>query len=301
MQTVLAAGGVGTWKDVGDRVRIGTGDGDFVDAFPRRGGHSRAVVVCHGLEGDVRRGYLRAAVSALVEAGWDVWPWCYRGCSGVPNLRVASYHSGMTEDLAVVVDRVRGEGYGEVALLGFSIGGNQVLKYLGEREDVGVSRAVAVSVPTDLRSSAERMAGRENRVYMAHFMRALRGKVRAKAVQFPGEVDLAGLDEIRTFADFDARFTAPLHGFGDVYDYWEQASCGRVLEGVSVPTLLLMAEDDPILTPECFPYGVAEVSEVLELEVARYGGHVGFYEGGGERYFCRRAVEFLGASDRGVG
>ena len=301
LQTVLAAGGAGTWEDVGERVRIRTEDEDFVDAFPRRGGHSRAVVVCHGLEGDVRRGYVLASVAALAEAGWDVWPWCYRGCSGVPNLKVASYHSGMTEDLARVVEKVRGEGYDEVALLGFSIGGNQVLKYVGEREDAGVSRVVAVSVPTNLRSSAEKMASPGNRVYMAHFLKALRRKVRAKAEKFPGELDLSGLEEMRTFADFDARYTAPQHGFRDIYDYWEQASSGRVLAGISVPTLLLMAEDDPILTPECFPYAVAEESEVFELEVARHGGHVGFYEKGGGRYFCRRAVEFLGAGDRGGG
>jgi predicted alpha/beta-fold hydrolase len=218
-----------------------------------------------------------------------VAPWNYRGCSGVPNRLLRSYHSGFTPDLSTVVERMRG--YETIALVGFSLGGNLVLKYLGERGGAApVARAVAFSAPVDLAASSIRMADRDNFLYMMHFMRGLSQKVRIKARRFP--LDVRPLRGMRTFREFDGAYTAPLNGFSSAEDYWAKASSKPLLGNIRVPTLLVQAADDPILTPDCFP----PAGGTLRVEVTRHGGHVGFYAPGREYGSERRAAEFLEAA-----
>lgn len=272
------------------RERVETPDGDFVDIDWVRGGNRRVAVLCHGLEGDARRPYMRGMAWALRRRGWDVAPWNYRGCSGEPNRLLRSYHSGFTPDLATVIDRM--SGYESIALVGFSLGGNLVLKYLGERDDPRIARAVAISAPVDLAASSIRMADPDNFLYMMHFMRGLSGKVRIKARRFP--LDVRPLRGMRTFREFDGAYTAPLNGFASAEDYWARASAKPLLGNIRVPTLLLQAKDDPILTPECIPSSVG----CLRVEVTRHGGHVGFVAPGREYYSERRAAEFLDVTKR---
>lgn len=185
-----------------------------------------------------------------------------------------------------------------VALVGFSLGGNQTLKYLGEKSDEidpRVAGAVTFSVPCDLAASSVRLGEWQNRIYMARFMRTLREKVRRKEKLYPGELELTGLDAMRTFRQFDDRYTAPLHGFRDAADYWEQCGSIRYVDTIRVPALLVNAADDPFLAGRCFPREEAQRHDHFHLEVPRHGGHVGFIARGGEYYSERRAAEFLEA------
>ncbi len=281
------------------RERIRTPDDDFLD-LDWRGRHaSRLAILSHGLEGCSRSIYVRGMMRTLSAAGWDCLAWNFRGCSGEMNRQFRLYHSGVSDDLDVVVRHALCAHPAEVvALIGFSLGGNVTLKYLGEapeRVPVRVRAAVAISVPCHLNSGACKLAEPGNRIYMRYFLKSLARKARLKAAQFPGRLNLAGLDAMTTFAEFDGQITAPLHGFASAEDYWTRASSRPFLPALQVPALLLNARNDPFLTPECFPGAEAVANTCLHLEAPGEGGHVGFPEGWlGQRSWCeRRAVEFL--------
>ena len=288
------------------REQIELPDGDFLaldwaaaaaviaGPAPARG----LAIISHGLEGSSDRAYIRGMARALTRAGLDALAWNYRSC-GEPNRLLRSYHLGDTDDLHHVVGHALGTGrYEVIYLTGFSAGGNITLKYLGEdaaRVPAAVRRAAVFSVPTDLKASSAHIARPQNQVYLRRFLKTLRQKVRAKAAQLPGEIDLTGLDELRDFAQFDDRYTAPMHGFASAEAYYAHASSGQYLAGIRIPTLLVNAENDPFLPPSCFPRAAAAASESLFLETPRDGGHVGFAEGrpDGVYYSERRAVAFL--------
>ena len=238
-------------------------------------------------------------VKALSRNGWDAVVWNARGCSGEPNRVLRFTHSGAIEDLQTVISHVMGtRDYEELALLGFSLGGNLTLKYLGERGrelDPRIKKAVAFSVPCDLQSSSLQLAGWTNQLYMRRFLISLRQKIRAKMKLMPGKIDDCDYGEIRTFKDFDDRYTAPIHGFADAEDYWHQCSCRPVLKNVSVPTLLINARNDPFLAEPCFPIAEAGANPRLHLEMPASGGHVGFitFNHQGEYWSESRAISFL--------
>lgn len=275
-----------------NRRRIDTPDGDFLDVDLLQAGHPTAVVLLHGLEGSTDRTYMRGIASAVADTGKDVLAVNFRSCSGTPNLLPRSYHSGATDDLRVVLETL-GNGYERFEAIGFSLGGNLLLKYLGEEGQASrIQAAVAVSVPCDLATSADELAKPGNRLYMWNFMRSLREKMRQKAAQFPGQIDTEGLDDMRTFHEFDDRYTAPLHGFRDAEDYWASCSSRFFIPDIKVPTLLLTAGDDPFLSPECYPIDACRTSRDVTLEMPESGGHVGFLDGG-RTYVERRAPAFL--------
>ncbi|MBW3129340.1 YheT family hydrolase [Hymenobacter profundi] len=304
LQTIVPS----LWRSVPEvhyqRERVETEDGDFLDLdWSRPAGNARDTlgIVSHGLEGDASRPYVRGMVRALNNAGFDALAWNYRSCSGEMNRLLRSYHLGDTDDLDFVIRYALATGrYQRVFLTGFSAGGNVTLKYLGEnpaRVPPKVARAAVFSVPTDLKASSYQIARPENRVYMTRFMKSLRAKMRQKAELLPGQVDLEGIDLLRDFPEFDARFTAPMHGFQSADEYYETASSGRYLSHIRIPTLLVNAQNDPFLAPTCYPHDVAARSQYVFLETPPAGGHVGFAEGtpDGKYYSERRAVEFLTA------
>ena len=292
------------WALVHQSERLELPDGDFLDlAWLRRdrGGNpaDRLAVLTHGLESDAHAGYIRGMAAALQAAGWDALAWNFRGCGGEPNRLPRFYHSGETGDLgAVVRHAAESAGYGHIALVGFSLGGNVTLKYLGEAPPhPAVRAAAAVSVPVDLASSAHVLDRRRvNRLYLRRFIQSLVGKVEAKAKRFPDGFDLRGIRRVRTFQEFDDRYTSRLHGFRDAADYWAQASARQYLPAIHVPTLLLNARDDPFLSPACIPTAAAEQNPCLYLEAPARGGHVGFVDflsPDRATYAERRTVEFL--------
>lgn len=293
------------------RERIDTPDGDFLDldwAGARTGpapGADRVAILTHGLEGSAGGTYMRGMARALVRRGWDVCAWNLRGCSGETNRTAATYHSGKTEDLECVVDHVLGEGYASLGLIGFSLGGNLTLKYLGEQgsaADDRIRAAVAFSTPVDLDGSSHRIGATTNWHYTQYFLRTLRDKMRTKAKRH-SRVGTEALRRVRTLRDFDDAYTAPLNGFRDADTYYRAASSRPVLEEIAVPTLLVNAENDPFLSETCYPMEVAEGHPVFALEVPKSGGHVGFvsFNTTGEYWSERRAASFLATAFRSHG
>lgn len=278
------------------RERIITGDDDFLDLDWSRTGAGKLVVVSHGMEGNSRRPYVLGMVKALNAAGWDALAWNLRGCSGEPNRQLRFYHAGATDDLAQVISHALSRGtYGAVVLVGFSLGGNLVLKYLGERRDelpTPIRKAVVFSVPCDLRSGAVELDKWQNGIYRRRFLRTLKHKVREKAASMPGLLSAAGLDEVRTLRHFDERYTAPLHGFGSAEDYWRRSSSLHFLEGIRVPALIVNARNDPLLGEGCYPVEEVKDQPFLRLKMPLQGGHVGF-PGGGLLWSERLAVSFF--------
>ena len=269
-----------------ERERLETPDGDFIDVDwgPEPGPDAPLAIVLHGLEGSSRRGYVRSACRALFDAGIRPVAMNFRGCSGEPNRTLRSYHSGDTSDVAwltgVLRDRYPGRPVGGI---GFSLGGNVLLKLLGEREDRGVGLldgAVAMSVPFDLAAgSAFLERSRMGRAYTAYFMRSLRRKIDAKRDRLGEILDLDAARAARTIREFDERVTAPLNDFRDAADYYERCSSVRFLGDIRVPTLLLHAVDDPFLPPDAIPIETVRANSSLELQLVATGGHVGFLEG----------------------
>ena len=196
---------------------------------------------------------------ALQRSEWNVLAWNYRGCSGELNRLPRLYHSGETADLALVIEHAARR-FSRITLIGFSLGGNLVLKYLGEaRPHSAVTCAAAISAPINLAASARALDQRRtNRLYLRRLIATLVRKVKAKAKHFPEELDASQTKGVHGFEDFDGRFTAPVHGFRDASDYWTQCSSRQFLGAITVPTLILSAQDDPFLTPDCFPFDEAE-------------------------------------------
>lgn len=286
------------------RERIVTPDGDElrIDRHRSRTGVSRKLaIISHGLEGHSRKKYVLGMARVTTEAGFDAACWNQRGCGGEPNKLARSYHSGETGDIHSVITHCLEAGqYDTVALIGFSMGGNQILKYLGEAPDrvpPQVSAAVTFSVPCDLSATERIISLPSRRIYLEYFMVGLRSGIRTKARLFPNEIDASHLSTISSLRDFDDRYTARLNGFADAEDYYSRSSSNRFLQDIRVPTLLVNAEDDPFLPDECYPTDAARTNPSLMLEIPRYGGHVGFVQSGKENVYWseRRAVEFLKA------
>jgi uncharacterized protein len=281
------------------RERIETPDGDFLDLDWSRVGSRRLVLVLHGLEGDAGRPYMMGMVKALNRRGWDALGLNFRSCSGEPNRKLRMYHSGETEDLNTVISHARASGtYAGIALVGFSLGGNVILKYLGERGSTVpqlIKGAVAISVPCDLKGCSVRMKEFQNRLYLMRFLKLLHRKIVAKSLIMPEDISDAGYEQIRTLEEFDDRYTARFHGFIDANDYYAKASSGPFLKAISVPTLVINASDDPFLADSCFPRAQATENPHLFLEIPRNGGHVGFltFNHDGEYWSETRAASFL--------
>ncbi|GAA0553396.1 YheT family hydrolase [Chitinophaga japonensis] len=281
------------------RVRIPTPDNDFLDLDFSHAGARRMVIILHGLEGNARRKYVTGMVHTFNRAGYDTVSLNFRGCSGEPNNSLRFYHSGETGDLHQVVEYLAATGqYTDLHIVGFSLGGNVTLKYLGER-GAGIHpllrSAVAISVPCDLQASSLELEKKHNTIYMQRFIRELGYKLEAKSKLFPGMIRLDNYRQIRTFKQFDDLYTAPLHGFSDALTYWRSCSSKQFLGNIHIPALLINALDDPFLARDCFPYEEAAQSEYFYLETPRYGGHVGFVTFGEQCYWSeKRALGFIG-------
>ena len=260
-----------------DRERVETPDGDFVDADWSRVGSKKILLALHGLEGSSNSQYILGLTRLFNEKGWDVLAINFRGCSGEPNKKLQSYHMAATADLSQLVDLCLDRGYRRIALAGFSLGGNVVLRYLGEHgPDLSpqIKAAVAVSVPPDLPPAVKALHNWQNFLYMKNFVLDLNKKVKAKE-QLLKENNFSTIYPKRLI-DFDEQYTAPVHGFKDATDYYQRASSLPLIPNIRIPTLLINAGDDSFLTPTCFPIKLAEKLPLFYLEVPRWGGHVGF-------------------------
>jgi uncharacterized protein len=271
------------------RERWETPDGDFIDVdFAGDAGAARTLVLFHGLEGCSDSHYARCVAAHATARGWRTAMPHFRGCSGEINRTPRAYHSGDSEEIDWIVAKLRPAG-----AIGVSLGGNALLKWLGERGEEAarmLGRAAAVSAPLDLAAAGNALDRGVNRmVYTAHFLSTLKPKSLAKLDVFPGLYDRHKVSAARTFREFDDLVTAPLHGFSGVDDYWTRASCGPWLERIRVPTLVLNARNDPFLPEPALLATTRKVSPCVLLEFPRSGGHVGF----GHRWLARRLLRFL--------
>ncbi|MCL7945351.1 alpha/beta fold hydrolase [Marinobacter sp. ATCH36] len=278
-----------------EREVLATDDNDELHLDWYRQGSDRLAVLSHGLEGHSRRPYMLGLARALFNDGWDVLAWNFRSCGGVMNHQPRFYHSGATGDLDRVVKHGLGQGYKTAFLSGFSMGGNLTLLYLGqqsERVDSRICGAVTYSVPCDLAGSADTLALPSRRIYMQRFLRDLQVKMEEKSKRFPDLIDTEGFESIRSFHEFDDRYTATLHGFRDAQDYWASCSALWKLKDIRVPSLVVNAADDPFLSRQCFPESREQLGPYVRLESPRWGGHVGFVERARDGYYWseRRAV-----------
>jgi uncharacterized protein len=283
------------------RERVELDDGDFID-LEIGPGNGPSVVVIHGLEGGLDSHYAATTLGALAAAGFRPVFMCLRGCSGEPNRLARAYHSGASDDLASVLAHLAGSPDGPaLAAVGFSLGGNLLLKYLGETAAPLVRVAVAVSVPFVLRDAMLRLNIGLSKRYREHLMRRLKESYRRKRAVMPGLED-PGLDAMTDFFDFDDRITAPLNGFAGADDYYARCSCRPFLRHIRTPTLVLHALDDPFMFSRTVP-GADELGPGVCLELARHGGHVGFVGGilpwRPVYWLETRLVAFLRAQTRG--
>ncbi|GAB4579713.1 MAG: hydrolase [Anaerolineales bacterium] len=292
------------------RERIALPDGDFLDLdfaearFPKvenpihselRKPEPPLVLLMHGLEGDSHSGYISETIRHLAGYGLPSVALNHRGCSGEPNHSPRAYHSGETGDLAFVIAWL-GEKFPGRRLMavGFSLGANMLIRYLGERGDNTPLRAgVAVSPPFDLGRGSDRMAQGFNNLYTQTFLRRLKRKTLAKAALYQGLLDIPTVLAARNLREFDDAFIAPVYGFRDADDYYTQSSSGPFLVGIRVPTLIIRSKDDPFFDPADIPYEVLNTNPFLTPAITEKGGHVGFMEGIGKFWAEREAARFL--------
>lgn len=264
------------------RERITLPDTDFLDldwSYAEKP-TKKIVIILHGLEGSSKRAYIQGSAKLLSQSGFDICAINLRGCSGTPNTLYRSYHSGATEDLEAVVTHIQQQdAYSEIFLHGFSLGGNLLLKYLGEQRQIPkeIKGAVAISVPCQLADSLTQLLQFKNALYAKKFKTNLIAKLKTKQKQFPSQINSSTINNIKTLKDFDDLYTSKAHGFKDAMDYYAKCSSLQFLAPIKIPVLLINARNDTFLGNQCYPIHLAQKSAFLNLEIPDYGGHVGFY------------------------
>jgi len=270
------------------RERIATPDGDFLDLDlvepTGTGASTPRVMLLHGLEGRATSGYALSTYAALARLGVASVGLNFRSCGGEPNLAERLYHAGETGDPRHLLLWMRARWPdAPLAAVGFSLGGNVLLKLLGEMGEAArgeLRAAAALSVPFDLAAGARHLESGLRRFYARFFIRSLRGKLAGKVAWREGRIDQRRVRRASTFREFDDCATAPLHGFRDVDHYYSESSSARYLPAVRLPTLLVQSRDDPFFPGSAMPLRVVEQNRWLRLELTASGGHVGFITGG---------------------
>jgi predicted alpha/beta-fold hydrolase len=259
------------------------------------------IILLHGLESSSDAHYMRGIADKGFAAGFNVVRLNQRNCGGTESLSDSLYHSGLTHDpLAVMRQLTAVDGLTSFAIVGYSLGGNLTLKLAGDfgahppRELCAVC---AVSPTMDLAECVEALERPSNRIYQRHFVRNLKKRMRRKIRAFPEKFSAAALPGIRTIRQFDEAYTAPFHGFNGASDYYQRASAMRVIDRISVPTLIISAADDPFVPPTPFRDPAVLGNPYVKVALTRHGGHCGFVEersAGYDGYWAEReAVEFL--------
>ncbi len=259
------------------RERFTTSDKDFFLLDWLKKSSDKLVVLAHGLEGDSNRRYMKGMATFFHSRNWDVLAWNCRSCGGEMNHLPRMYHHGETSDFTELMDFVTSiEKYKSIALVGFSMGGSIILKYLGivKKLPSKIKAAVAISTPCNLKDSMLEVQKPSNRIYYKRFLKSLIQKLHKKVDIFP---DLKHkIDKIRTFDDIHEHYTTPVYGFIDTDDFYKQASACNFLDEIKVPTLIINAQNDPILPASCSPVQIAKSHSYVHLETPSRGGHVGF-------------------------
>ncbi|MFV2004665.1 MAG: hydrolase [Gammaproteobacteria bacterium] len=272
-------------------------DGDFVDLCWSKKSSDKVVLVLHGLEGELSSHYANGVVHQLEQSGYKPVFMYFRGCSGRINRLARAYHSGETEDLSFIVEHIKNTtGQHPFAVVGYSLGGNVLLKWLGETgKNNPVKKAVAVSVPFRLQDAARRLEKGVSKIYREHLLRSLRKTYVEKFTHITSPLDI-DVNQLKTFWDYDDKVTAPLHGFDGAQDYYDRCSSRQFLKHICVPTRLIHAADDPFMFDDTVPNN-NELSPAIDFLLAESGGHVGFIAGSNPlntySWSERKIIEFL--------
>ena len=280
------------------RERIELTDGDFLDIELSAPGDRGVILLLHGLEGGADSNYIKDIFAHLSSAGFQLVVLQFRGCSGVPNRLLRTYHSGHTSDLNYVAQLLRSRFGKLTAIIGYSLGGNVLLKWLGEsdRNDL-LKKAIAVSVPFDLAKSATRLGQGFSRIYQDRLIKSLQNKYLLKAKTHKLPCHENEIRRLNSFWSFDEKLTAPIHGFSNAEDYYRKSSCRQYLNKISLPTLIVQSKDDPFLPVSAIPEA-SRLSSNVQLMLTNKGGHVGFLERGLDASFLKDAItKFVSSVD----
>lgn len=271
-------------------------DGDFLHIDYIHKNSERAVILCHGLEGNSQRTYMNSCADYFLSHEYSVFAWNNRSCSGEMNLLPRLYHHASIEDLDAVIQFALSKNIKELFLIGYSMGGAQIMNYLGRvsQIDQRIKACVSISVPVEVKASADALKKGFSRVYMKNFLYDITGKLKIKAQQFPDIIDIEKLKKIKNFDELDDYFTAPLHGFKNGQDYYYSVSPARNIEKINTPILVLNALNDPFLGVGCFPVDLAKKNDFIHLETPKYGGHCAYLTKNSRYSYAEiRALEFI--------
>ena len=280
------------------RERFELPDGDFIDLDWSKVGSTNMILALHGLEGSSESNYIKGMIRRFNREGWDGAALNFRGCSGESNRLLRTYHSGVTEDVDTLLQSIfQKYNYKKIVLIGFSLGGNVALKYIGERGteiDERIKHGIGISVPCDLAGSCLEIHQPHNFIYLNRFLSSLKKKAKTKT-EFSNQFDLERVLSSKDFHDFDNAFTAPVHGFKDAQDYYKKCNSKQFLSQVAIPSLLINAKDDSFLSESSYPYQEAEMNSNFYLSTPDFGGHCGFvqFDTEGAYWSENQAVEFV--------
>mgnify|MGYP003551700944 FL=1 len=283
------------------RERIDTWDNDFLDLDWSKVGSEKLVIISHGLAGNSDAGYVKGLVKIVNENHWDALAWNNRGCSGTPNNNFYSFHAGKSDDLELVIRHAcEQHHYKEIYLIGVSMGGNVILKMLGEwRETIPypVKGAIAISTPIDMYSTSLHLIKGWNKIYSKRYLKQYKEMLLLKSMMFESQenMDVKNMlssENLHVFAD---RYTAPSFGFKNAEDYLKSQSSLHFLENIKIPTLLINADNDPFLTATSYPDELAKKSDYFHFLKTINGGHAGFADKNQQIYSWvdHRSISFL--------
>lgn len=272
-------------------------DGDFLDLCWSKKDSDKVVLVLHGLEGNINSHYINGILYQLEQSGFKPVLMHFRGCSGRVNRLARAYHSGETGDLAFITDYIKKTtGDYPYAAVGFSLGANVLLKWLGETGSENVlKKAVSVSVPFRLHDAGKRLEKGVSKIYREHLLKSLRRTYREKfkIIKSPLDVDIS---QLKSFWDYDDKVTAPLHGFSGAQEYYDKCSSRQFLKNIKIPTRIIHSSDDPFMFASTVPE-VNELNDCIDFILTKNGGHVGFVSGRKPwkltSWFENKVVEFL--------
>ncbi|MGB8705671.1 MAG: alpha/beta fold hydrolase [Gillisia sp.] len=281
------------------RQRLELQDSDFIDvdwSYAKDRQKSKLLLILHGLEGNAQRPYILGMAAIFNNDGWDVAAVNLRGCSGEINRLYRSYNAGASEDLQEIIHLIQKKNkYRILAAVGFSLGGNLLLKYLGEGNLLPseFKAAAAISTPCDLYGSLRELEKPGNMIYARRFVKKLKKQLEIRNRKFPEKLSTEEIARCKTLLQIDDLYTSRAHGYKDAKDYYKRSSSLQFLPGIQLPVLLLNAQNDSFLSDSCYPYKLAEENAHLFLETPKYGGHVGFLQYKKETYAEQRALRFI--------
>ncbi len=262
------------------RERVKLPDNDFLEIDLLKNNNKKVVLLLHGLESSANQFYIKHTADVLAKNGYDIVAINYRGCGGEPNNLYKGYHSGCSDDLNATLKHINlNTAYQQLYIVGFSLGGNILLKYLAEYSSQIPSnfvKAVAFSTPIDLKGTSLQLSSTFGGIYQKHFLKKLIKKLTQKVIQYPQSISLKEIKTIKTLHQFDGIYTAPANGFKHADDYYEKCSSKPLLKDIKHPVLLINALDDPFLPESCYPYKELKHHPFVDLETPKHGGHLGF-------------------------